>query len=459
MACHVSRFDGSLTVSDRNAFGAAGRQVAALLLGVSLAFLSACGEAGQTTDVSAEASHASAGDVCVSDEVSAVKVVSTEGDDVAEDVAGSVSNENTGSIKDPEDFVIALNLQSQGRGSVAARIAGDVSVRSTAQDALAKAVGVFMREGTEGEGTRIAAEVAEDVFVQATGPSRGISAIGFNRGSDFSANVGGKVRVRSKGVAPAGVYDAVGVESQAAEGGSSTVSVGGGIEVSDEREDTGVYGIETYGDTDSETSVHIAGGISATGGGEVVGARLSCRSATTTLGVDGDVLARSGVGDAYGAVLEARDGAEIELVVTGSVEGDASALMFQGDGTGTYDVCVYKAVCEEGGNLFSLSELSDESLDEIASSVGYLIRVRQPEVGGSVRLVDGEGNELETRFGQPVAHAGDKVYVEVDLEEGYRVSGLFVGEDDLTELASDEGGNYLIVPEGGGVTVSVSLEG
>ena len=78
-------------MSDRNAFGAAGRQVAALLLGVSLAFLSACGDAGQTTDVSAEASHASAGDVCVSDEVSAVKVVSTEGDDVAEDVAGSVS--------------------------------------------------------------------------------------------------------------------------------------------------------------------------------------------------------------------------------------------------------------------------------------------------------------------------------------------------------------------------------
>ena len=90
---------------------------------------------------------------------------------------------------------------------------------------------------------------------------------------------------------------------------------------------------------------------------------------------------------------------------------------------------------------------------------GDEIRVRQPEVGGSVRLVDGEGNELETRFGQPVAHAGDKVYVEVDLEEGYRVGGVFVGEDDIEELASDEGGNYLIVPEGGGVTVSVSLEG
>ena len=58
-----------------------------------------------------------------------------------------------------------------------------------------------------------------------------------------------------------------------------------------------------------------------------------------------------------------------------------------------------------------------------------------------------------------MAHAGDKVYVEVDLEEGYRVGGVFVGEDDIEELASDEGGNYLIVPEGGGVTVSVSLEG
>ena len=38
------------------------------------------------------------------------------------------------------------------------------------------------------------------------------------------------------------------------------------------------------------------------------------------------------------------------------------------------------------------------------------------------------------------------------------MSGLFVGEDDLTELASDEGGSYLIVPEGGGVTVSAILE-
>ena len=443
---------------DRNVSGTFGRQVATLLLGASLVFVSACGQVGQTTDASVVASETSAGDVSVTDEVSALKVVSTEGDDVVEDVAGSVSNENTGSITNPEDFVVALNLQSQGAGSVTARIAGDASVSSMAQDALAKAIGVFMREGADGEGTRIAAEVAGDVTVQATGPALGISTVGFNPGSDFSATVGGKICVTSEGVAPTGVYDAVGIDSQVAEDSSIAVQVKGGIEASDEREGTGVYGIATYGGEGSTTSVDVAGDILASGGGEVVGARLSATSATTTLSVDGDITAHSGVGDAYGAVLEATDGATVEVAVTGTVEGDASTLLFQGDGSGTYDVCVYKAVCATGMDLFSLSELSDESLDEVNSSVSYLIRVRQPDEGGSIRLVNEGRNELESRIGHPVAHAGDKVYVEVDLEEGYRVSGLFVGEDDLTELASDEGGSYLIVPEGGGVTVSAILE-
>ena len=88
----------------------------------------------------------------------------------------------------------------------------------------------------------------------------------------------------------------------------------------------------------------------------------------------------------------------------------------------------------------------------------YIIRVVQPETGGTLytegtRTFEVNGKEFE------VALAGDKIYLVGNPEEGYKMLTAF-WDPELTQEMTADGENrfYMVVPVGGGVTLSAFLQ-
>jgi len=97
----------------------------------------------------------------------------------------------------------------------------------------------------------------------------------------------------------------------------------------------------------------------------------------------------------------------------------------------------------------------DEAFEK---NINYIIRVNQPEEGGTLytegtRTLEVNGKEFE------VAFAEDKVYPIGDLYEGYEMIGAFWDEA-LTQAMAADGENRfcMVVPDGGGVTLSAVLQ-
>ena len=127
---------------------------------------------------------------------------------------------------------------------------------------------------------------------------------------------------------------------------------------------------------------------------------------------------------------------------------------------------------------------------DFEKSIEYIIRLEQPEKGGTVTATYANGDPLRSFFNNgnnnqlssnslaaygdildktaapepevkdyEVAHEGEKVVLHVDLDKGYKLVGAYNGTEEKTPLKKDKDGNYYIeVPNGGGVDLSVDIQ-
>ena len=432
--------------------------LASVALSMSLVPAPALAQGATETVLVQDASQTVDGNVEVTDTANALKVVSTGANDASAQVSGDVSNTNNGTITGSRDYVIGANLQSHGTGLSSATVDGNVTVSSTPEESQSRGVGVYVRDGLTTENARVSAEVKGDVKVDAHGPARGVSTMSDNAKSDFTVKVGGNITTTSTGAAPSGVEDADGVEVQTAKDAITHIFVGGNITVSDPVAGTSAYGVSVYGDSKSLTDIQVKGNVLAVGADEAIGVRLSSSAGDVRAVTGGDVRATSsGTGQGIGAELEARNGGRVEFVAAGTVYGDKAGISFDGDGKSIYDVTVWQVKAGENGSLFSKVDFSEENIEAVSRQVSYIIRLEQPQAGGTVQALDALHAALAQSHGYDVAHAGDKVYLNVDLAQGYFVSGAFNGAGERVALLKDEGGYYVVVPEGGGVYLSVCL--
>ena len=331
-------------------------------------------------------------------------------------------------------------------------------------------------------------------------------------GADADAR-GGKATVNTGDITAEGRYPAVGASASVSSlGGEATVNVGNVTAYSSEEESKGAEAVASGG-----TATVNAESLSATGNAATGINVLTENDGTANVnvvkaadGAEGGASGTEGQGadaenpavksDGTGISVENRGGTA-NVTVEGDVEAGADGVVVSSAGTsdvfinGTLSadqkaVVVDQQVTEDNLSLTVWKiETKDEDNDGNAddfipgssnssgnsgaaasggaaaftdSSIQYIIRVEQPTEGlADNTKVTAEGANNSTSHGYNVANEGETVTIKVTVKEGYKLTGAFNGEGAgrvaITEQDKD-GNYYIIVPKGGGLYLSVTLE-
>ena len=185
---------------------------------------------------------------------------------------------------------------------------------------------------------------------------------------------------------------------------------------------------------ESVSNIDVIGDV--TGTDEAVLINLNGEKAKINMIVDGTLS-----GEENGVVLKAQTVAEnVSLTVWEIKPNEDGAVAARQTNIWT----------EDAEGKWTTSTVEDE---EFEKQIQYIIRVEQPNKGSvdTVGTTDYEGYK--------VAKEGDTVTLKVNVPAGYRLKNAYNGTDTKVQLAKDENGNYyLIIPRGGAVTLSVTLE-
>ena len=110
--------------------------------------------------------------------------------------------------------------------------------------------------------------------------------------------------------------------------------------------------------------------------------------------------------------------------------------------------------------------VGDDEDGTFAKSVSYIVKLEQPGEGATLTALKADGSALAKKYdeggqgGYEVASEGDKVILKADVQSGYEITGAYNGKGEQVALLKDEAGNYYVmVPQGGGVYLSVTLTG
>ncbi len=161
------------------------------------------------------------------------------------------------------------------------------------------------------------------------------------------------------------------------------------------------------------------------------------------------------------------ENAKADILVDGTVSGERAGVVFYNDRVNECEnltLTVWKIKLNEDGKVAINDRVySNNSFNDIETfekNIMYIMRVNQPEEGGTISLTDEKGGALKQSYDYEVAKESDKVYVKVTPDEGYKLTGAYNGEDgEKLELLKDDDGNYyIVVPKGGGVTLAATLE-
>ena len=185
---------------------------------------------------------------------------------------------------------------------------------------------------------------------------------------------------------------------------------------------------------ESVSNIDVIGDV--TGTDEAVLINLNGEKAKINMIVDGTLS-----GEENGVVLKAQTVAEnVSLTVWEIKPNEDGAVAARQTNIWT----------EDAEGKWTTSTVEDE---EFEKQIQYIIRVEQPNKGSvdTVGTTDYEGYN--------VAKEGQTVTLKVNVPAGYRLKNAYNGTDTKVQLAKDGNGDYyLIIPRGGAVTLSVTLE-
>ncbi|MBR0228404.1 MAG: hypothetical protein IJQ62_08650 [Clostridia bacterium] len=102
--------------------------------------------------------------------------------------------------------------------------------------------------------------------------------------------------------------------------------------------------------------------------------------------------------------------------------------------------------------------VESNSTEALEKAIRYIIRTEESDQA-AFTLKKADGEDIRISSGYPVACEGERVLVEVQAADGYRVTSVLNGEEEKTPLEQDENGNwYFDMPRGGGISLFAVTE-
>lgn len=179
--------------------------------------------------------------------------------------------------------------------------------------------------------------------------------------------------------------------------------------------------------------------------------------------VDGDIYSRSD-GISYRATNE---NATTDVLVRGTISSKNAPVLFNSYNSSVdylarcLSLTAWRIIPNINGDIVWLdynSSRHPEMKEELEKKIMYIIKVEQPTEGGKISVSDKDGNALATSHDYEVANEGD--IVKINPEKGYKLTAVYNGVDgNKLDVIPDSNGNYyVVVPRGGGVYLTATLE-
>ena len=312
--------------------------------------------------------------------------------------------------------------------------------------------------GMTGKGLDISAGVNADVTVEVEN-GIGVSADTIVEGIEVSGADESKVNVTVDGnvVAMSEAGEGEGIVAESDSDSEAAVGVNGNVVTNC----NGVFANNKGGDID----VTVNGDVEAVGHGIMVVEDPAAPESegVTNITVIGDVTSEH---NGLSVVNTAGENMRTDVLIDGTLSAGDMPVYLSEDCMDGLTLTVWKVEPNKDGDIAKAvtgtgSEDDPYRIDvtetskAFEDSILYIIRLEQPEKGGLLSL-DG----VQDSHGYDTANEGDTVLLKVELEDGYQIIGAYNGlDDEKLELLQDENGDYyLVVPRGGGVTLSAVLE-
>lgn len=244
------------------------------------------------------------------------------------------------------------------------------------------------------------------------------------------------------------------------------------------------HGVILYAQDKAAVTATIGqGGIFADGGAEIEsGASLaSTDGAFVSLDVAGDVTSNNGNGIVLGTEPSSDQAEEtapgsIDVFVEGSVYGKQNSILLNDSSLTSENVAitVWSTSYNTDGQIVGIRETDNEeekaalnaAAGDIESNIRYIIKIGDSGQEYDNLEIGGAAVKDDSTHGYYVARAYDETeatIVSLKAVEGYQLVGVVHDDKDQTVrqdiIVQDTDGNYLLlIPHGGGLWISVSLE-
>ena len=303
-------------------------------------------------------------------------------------------------------------------------------------------------------------------------------------GVSLNASEGAKVNatVGANGITATG-SNATGIYTLASGKGTEVNLAAEGI-TAESNANNVAHGVILYAQDKAAVTATIGqGGIFADGGAEKEsGASLtSTDGAFVSLDVAGDVTSNNGNGIELGSEPSSDQAEEtapgsIDVFVEGTVYGKQNSILLNDSSMTSENVAitVWSTSYNTDGQIVGIRETDNEeekaalnaAAGDIESNIRYIIKIGDSGKEYDNLEIGGAAVKDDTTHGYYVARAYDETeatIVSLKAVEGYQLVGVVHDEKDHTIrqdiIVQDTDGNYLLlIPHGGGLWISVSLE-
>lgn len=164
-------------------------------------------------------------------------------------------------------------------------------------------------------------------------------------------------------------------------------------------------------------------------------------------------------------IAQRGENSSIDVNVANTISGDKCGVAINASDPSAIKLTTWKIESSEG-EIVSASQHVETPLEsgntqseyvdvteDFAKTINYIIKLEQPKEGGTIAATNALGEAIET------AHEGETVLLKVELKDGYKLLAAYNGEGKEQKLVAVDGKYYVEVPRGGGVYLSVELEG
>ena len=403
-------------------------------------------------------------------------------------------------------FSMSLSSVAKGERTTPVEVPDEYNETAVTVNSDVKVVGkdyavLVVNEG-QSEGVITSADIGGNVSLTNTGEATALDSSAYTEGTDIFVN--GSVDAHTDN------GEATAIHVRAGNNGDASVSVHENVTATaDEGRATGVsvYAEDSsvklavmndvtvnskdkeYGEADgiiiknfsSKVDVEVGGSVNVKSETDDAGGIIISGSSTTeekkadsTVTIHGDLNV-----EGYGVVSTGTaDQSQADVIIEGTLDATKGAVLLKdyksnsgssNDESKKSDLNLYvwKISTDKNAAIAQKMTYNPRTMDEpkiendedfVKNNIYYIIKVKQPNEGGSLYVTDENGNSLTEKNGNNVAKEGTVLLLESELDSYYVIDDVYGDISKNLSLVKDANGNYiLVVMRGGGVYFNAAI--